>query len=1137
VNNLRATEVKFQNELDVASKQKDSSLSQIYHFIKELKQKEHKYCMKIWGTVEYERATRKLLETVSLKLIDLKVELSEAHKKVFFFGEGYMRYFNGFVVKTSKRVNIRITGTALQLGYVTSCQEASKTRSRIIPIDAIDEIEISSEVNSVSLNKSSHENRSSSSNATTRVSFTVRDSEHEHSNSYPTPMATLGEPSSVVKSSSTGKVYFILRFRNIQSASTRVTKTNAAAEEFEGEGGNTMNLSPVFGVPMRTPPPPHPIVLCLDDSWGEIVTPGVKNLPEKAKEKSLFARAKAKLSGKKSPSPTERAIPESPPTVTYRAKSVAHEFFEAIQCASIPETHFYGTDHFLNRNRDSSTSRGSESQATERNSHCSPGDVREGMDWNGSSVSSAQISAYQGTSGLTSVESLLSGSASHRTSLASYQSRSSQSGFRMSFLERDSLQSADSSKFSAKSLPKSQVDALNTSVDLIPTAKKSFSSSYQAPRSTLLGRVAEEREDRSTSNDSSSLSHGSSQLLGLTIASDPFHDCSRSLNKEFDKFPLVEGDEEHQDQEDWKSVGSDKESQNDCSRQYSLDSTDRLVSITIDDEIFKEKPVVSPPSLLTLSLQASNSTVPSTTAKPLQSITPMDQLIPPAVSVSTSNPQCIESYSCPTTNYIPSAIEGYGPISVTSPVASPLRSNPRLMRKHSFGSQGHGTGSEAIPIRKESITEIPTSHPDAAELSSSFPMETMLRHMSSHADCSTSLSLFGESMMTSDFHDPYYLPPSSLDYLPTTRPLLEPAHHSMHTVSFKEEVEVDERLSCNSLPALMSPSSSLSRSVNDKQIQERKKKTGHSFSHLEAPYHSSSQIQFERSLLPFDAIALPRRRHVVYTLTQETNATREQRKDLESSLISCVTERENLLQVLHYLQSLRNAMKHSPAAPSENHSPTKHSNLQDRSLRRKSSGISASLSLRSSRESSGELSAESMSSYPDRNISQLSALLSAAVSNGMNDLKQTEEEVSSSKPDQEAAQADRSAGGASRQLSRDTIFREERLSSNLTEEKDRHVSEAEEFVYNLLNESIEGGGGGGAPSHRAGQEKLQSSKDSDDSLLSLSLSQLIGPPPASLLKEYERSHPVLSLFVTVICSHFLILVGVVISWRPCGIKT
>jgi hypothetical protein len=1089
--------VKFQNELEFASKQKDSSLSQILLFMKDLKQKEHKNCMKIWNTVEYERATRKLLEAVSLKLIDLKSELSEAHRKVFFFGEGYMRYFNGFVVKTSKRVNIRITGTALQLGYAcTPTQEkelkasssSSKTRSRIIPIDTIDEIEISSEVNSVSLNQKNHENRSSSSNATARASFTVRDS-NEHMNN--TNMATLSEPSSSspsdVKNSSTGKVYFILRFRNLQSTS-RPSHHHPAGEEMDGEGKT--NLSPVLGVPMRTPPPPHPIVLCLDDSWGEIVTPVTKIVPEKIKEKSLFARAKAKLSGKKT---TESVItvPESPPIVTYRAKSVAHEFFEAIQSASIPETHFYGTEHFLNRNRES-ISRGSDPHA-----ESSPGEVRDGSDWNVSSISSTQISSCHGTSGLTSVESLLSGS--HRTSLASYQSRSSQSGFRMSFLERDSLQSADSTKFS-KSLPKSHVEILDSPAaahEPIPT-KKTLSSSYQGPRSTLLGRVAEEREDRSTSNDSSSLSHGSSQLMGLTIASDPFHDCSRSLHKEFAKFPLVEGDEDTQDQEDWKSVGSDRETQNDCSRQYSLDSADKLVSITLDDETFVEKPVMSsPPSLLTLSLQATSLPTVSAQGKPKLSSNQIDQPMP---RVPVPNSQPIESYSCPTTNYIPSAIEGYGPIPVTSPVASPMRGNPRLVRKHSSGSFPQ---AETIPIRKESMTDIPKSYPES-ELSSSFPMDSILRHMSSHPDCSTSLSIFGESMMATDsFHDPEYLPSLSLDHLPATRPSLEPTHHSMHTVSFKDEVEVDERLSCSSLPtALMSSSS---KSNSERQVVEVQKRNGHSFSHPEAHRHghkdgtpSTKMISFERSLLLPEAMP----RHVVYSLTQEMNSTREHRKELESSLISCVMERENLLQTLHYLQSLRNAMKHSPAAPSENHS-TKHS-LHDRYGRKKSSGIASHSSLRDSRESSGELSVESMSSHPDRNISQLSALLSAAVSNGLNDastptevLKNRAEEASEGVP----------IGGPSRQLSRDLVFREERLPSNLTEEKDRHVSEAEEFVYNLLSETREGIGARGRDCGGSGprQEKPQSSKDSDEMFLSLSLSQLIGPPPAPLINEYERS--------------------------------
>lgn len=1042
VDNLRETEIKFQNELEIISKEKHTCLNHITVLNKDLKHKEHQYCMKIWGTVEYERSTRKLLEIVSLKLIDVKESLTDACKKVFFFGEGHMRYYNGFVVKTSKRVNIRVTGSALQLGYVSQEKDVSyKTRSRIIPIDTIDEIEITNEVNSVSLRKSS-DGRSPSS---TRVSFTIRESNEQHCTASPNSNSGGGS----------GKIYFIFRFRNYQSTATVATSA-------EMDSDSKANLSPVLGVPMRTPPPPHPIVLSLDDSWGEIIETATIHPPEKVKEKGLFARAKARLSGKKN-SPEVVATP-SPPAVTFRAKSVAHEFFEALQCASMPDVHFYGSDHFFNRNRESSGD-----QLSELPVSSSPL-VKDVIDWNGSNMNPSQLSGY-GTSGLTSVESLLS--SSHRTSSSYHTSRSSQSGSRMSFAvsDRDSLQSVDTL---ARSFPKNLPDTCEFS-EVVLQKKKSFSSSYQATRSTLpLGRVVEEREDRSTSNDSSSLSHGSSQLLGLITTPEQFHDCVRLQHKEISKQPLLEDDEDNHDHDDWKSVGSDKgAAEEEFSRQYSLDSVERLVSITIDDDR-PEKP----PSLLTLSLQAAgpqplpqhSSTLSSTSGTTLTHAAEM---------MYSSR----ESYSCPSTNYIPSAIEGYGPIPAPSPISSPFRHK-------------HSTHSLATSFERKITHEIIKSD----ELSSSFPVDTILRHMSSRADASHSLSLFGESMTFGSYQDSEYLTPISLDpHLQSTQSELPPKPNA---VSFKipeDILENDDRLSCCSLP-------NPPRAISDGRLLDLHRKAGHSFSHADEVQrqNSPSKRNYDRSFLP--SSALEPARHVAFTLNQEMITIREQRKDLEESLISCITERENLLQILHYLQSLRNALKHPPSAPSDTHAPP----TSTRGLRQKFSNLSI---IRSSRESSGELSTDSISSsQPDRNISHLSALLSAAVSNGM--IEDSRASVSSAA---DAAPMTPIASSLTSTLRHPS--REDRLPSLSSQhEGDVHLpshllppsapsaslNEAEEFVYQLLNSTIESSNSQETSHEKSKKSKPHEADYSKKSMLSLSLSQLIGPPPAALTKDYER---------------------------------
>jgi hypothetical protein len=369
------------------------------------------------------------------------------------------------------------------------------------------------------------------------------------------------------------------------------------------------------------------------------------------------------------------------------------------------------------------------------------------------------------------------------------------------------------------------------------------------------------------------------------------------------------------------------------------------------------------------------------------------------------------------------------------------------------------------------------------------PVDTIMHYLAPPPGLSSSFSLFGDSMPADveELSSSLLNPPCP----PQRAPPLMPSR-SM-TVSFKLpdgllESEGDDRLSCSSLPA---------RSLPDHRLQDSaKKKTGHSFSHSEGvkkETHSPSRTLFDQSLTP---VALPR--HVAFTLTQELNSIREQRKELESSLIACVTERENLLQVLRYLQSLRKAVKHPPSAPSENRSMSLHKKRPSSRHEQRSGGpISTVTTLRKqsvggSRESSGDHSTDSASSQPDHNISQLSALLYAAVSTG---LDTTESE--------------------SRHLSTDSVFREERLPSSgsgVDGAKVRHINEAEEFVHNLLTSSAQDALAEGRASGAMKKTgKPQETEPAAAPLLSLSLSQQIGPPPAALVNEFERlvSPPVL----------------------------
>jgi hypothetical protein len=141
LDSLRMTETKFQSALDTYSERKDKALTHLKGMDKDLRNREHKYCMKIWSTVEGERTSRGQLEDISLQTQQLKSSLELACRRLFWEGEGQMRYYNGFVIKMWKKVQIRLSGASMHLSYTDL--SSRKSRSRVIALDCVDKVEVS----------------------------------------------------------------------------------------------------------------------------------------------------------------------------------------------------------------------------------------------------------------------------------------------------------------------------------------------------------------------------------------------------------------------------------------------------------------------------------------------------------------------------------------------------------------------------------------------------------------------------------------------------------------------------------------------------------------------------------------------------------------------------------------------------------------------------------------------------------------------------------------------------------------------------------------------------------------------------------------------------------------------------------
>lgn len=162
---LNKAEKAFHKDLGLYSERKKSAILRLQNMDPTLRDREHRFCMKIWSTVVGERDNRKFLEQISTTSEHLKKALELSYQHVHYSGQGQMRYYNGFVMKLWKQVHIRLTGSTLRLGHensisshgnsshldktgshtVMDCVNDStgQAKSRTIMLDSIANVEIS----------------------------------------------------------------------------------------------------------------------------------------------------------------------------------------------------------------------------------------------------------------------------------------------------------------------------------------------------------------------------------------------------------------------------------------------------------------------------------------------------------------------------------------------------------------------------------------------------------------------------------------------------------------------------------------------------------------------------------------------------------------------------------------------------------------------------------------------------------------------------------------------------------------------------------------------------------------------------------------------------------------------------------
>ena len=239
---LRVSESKFQAALDTYSERKDKALHRLMGMDRDLREKEHRYCVKIWGTVEGERRSREELERISQHTQRLKDALDLACRRIFWEGEGQMRYYNGFVIKMWKRVQIRLSGASLHLSYTDL--SSRKSRSRVIALEHIEKMEVSTHLVMFPLLRGGRDKDELQGEGATGARVSSEAS---------------GKSSSDQRRD---KLYFTFYFRDGPRGTSAASPAGLHRTLSRGGPGTHSPLSPVMGL---TPPPSHPIVVSVND--------------------------------------------------------------------------------------------------------------------------------------------------------------------------------------------------------------------------------------------------------------------------------------------------------------------------------------------------------------------------------------------------------------------------------------------------------------------------------------------------------------------------------------------------------------------------------------------------------------------------------------------------------------------------------------------------------------------------------------------------------------------------------------------------------------------------------------------------------------------------------------------------------
>jgi hypothetical protein len=114
---LNRAEKAYHTDLGSYSERKKTAIHRLQSMDPALRDREHRFCMKIWSTVVGERDNRRYLEQISTTSEHLKKALEISYQHVHYSGQGQMRYYNGFVMKLWKQVHIRLSGSTLRLGH------------------------------------------------------------------------------------------------------------------------------------------------------------------------------------------------------------------------------------------------------------------------------------------------------------------------------------------------------------------------------------------------------------------------------------------------------------------------------------------------------------------------------------------------------------------------------------------------------------------------------------------------------------------------------------------------------------------------------------------------------------------------------------------------------------------------------------------------------------------------------------------------------------------------------------------------------------------------------------------------------------------------------------------------------------